>query len=107
MFALVGREVVVTGEFRARNVEGTFNRIWCNHDCDWVTDLFELNGGGGVREEVVDAEEEILLGVDVGVFVVLRGVEGAVINGVVGGKVGVAEGVTESKFGVAKGVTRL
>ena len=83
------------------------NRIWCNRDCDQVIDLFGIKKGGGVREEVVDAEEEILLGVDVRVSAVSRGVEGAVINGVVGGKIGVAEGVTEGKVGVAKGVTGL
>ncbi len=44
---------------------------------------------------------------NVGVFAVLRRVEGAVINGVVRGKVGVAEGVTGGKVGVAKDVTRL
>ncbi len=55
----------------------------------------------------MDAEEEILLGVDVGVSAVSKGVERAVMNRVIGGKVGVAEGVTESKFGVAKSVIGL
>ena len=67
----------------------------------------DIKRSGSVREEVVDEEEEILFGVNVGVSAILRKVEGAVINGVVGGKVGVAEGVTGGKVGVAKDVTRL
>ena len=106
MFASIGREVVVTKAFSARNVEGTFNTIRYNRDCDQVTDLFEIKGGGGVKEEVVDAEEEIILGVDVDVSAVSRGVEETVINGVFGGKFGIAEGVTEGKLGFAKSVTR-
>ena len=60
-----------------------------------MTDLFGIKGGGGVREEVVHVEEEILLDVAFGVFGVSWGVEGAVIKGKV------------DEDGVVKGVTRI
>lgn len=60
-----------------------------------MTDLFGIKGGGGVREEVVDVEEEILLGVDFEVSGVSWGVEGAVIKGDI------------DEDGVVKGVTRV
>ena len=67
-------------------------------------------GGGGVREEVVEVEEGIVLGVNIGTSGVTRGVEGAVINRVVGGRIGAANGdVTDGfaggKIGAAKGAT--
>ena len=69
--------------------------MWCSRDCKRVTGLFGIVEGTGVRDEVVEEEEAIIGGVNIGVFGGIRGVEGAVINGVGRGTIGATKGLTK------------
>ncbi len=59
-----------------------------------MTCLFEIVEGGSIRDEV-EEEEEIIRWVNIGVFGGIRGVEGAVINGVGRDIIGATKGLTE------------